>query len=178
MPFTEAIKREAKQRSNFQCAACRQPFVEVHHLIPQSEGGPDSLENACPLCARCHDLAGGNPDKRKQLREIRDFQWESNAKWQPSADTLAFHQKLDAIHSQLTASKSDQDRVLADIKSLMIAHNNLSNVAIAQVSSIPAFTAVTGLSLPRAPISDLSSYRIQDPSGRFIPPPLPDMLTD
>lgn len=148
MPFTESVKLEAKRRSNFQCAACRQPFVDVHHLIPQAEGGPDTLENACPLCGGCHNLFGGNPEKRKQLREMRDFQWELNAMKQQSPDTLALNQKLDTIQSQLAVSVSGQAQLLDVVKTLMIQHNNLSNVAISSASSWSGLTAATGIYIP------------------------------
>jgi hypothetical protein len=51
-------------------------FVEVHHIQPESEGGPDTLDNAAALCASCHDLFGGNPEKRKQIRQMRDDWWQ------------------------------------------------------------------------------------------------------
>jgi len=76
MPFSEKTKLDAKRRSAFRCCVCQHVFVEVHHIIPQEEGGPDSLDNAAPLCSRCHDLYGDNPRKRKQLREMRDYWWE------------------------------------------------------------------------------------------------------
>jgi hypothetical protein len=37
------------------------------------EGGPDSEENAAPLCPSCHEVYGGNPHKRKLIRESRDL---------------------------------------------------------------------------------------------------------
>jgi hypothetical protein len=76
MPFSERTKHIAKSRAAFRCCVCNKPFVEVHHLIPQSEGGSDELENAAPLCASCHDLYGGNPEKRKILTQMRDHWWE------------------------------------------------------------------------------------------------------
>lgn len=51
-------------------------MVEVHHIVPQAAGGSDTLDNAAPLCAGCHDVFGGNPEKRKQIREARDLWWE------------------------------------------------------------------------------------------------------
>jgi 5-methylcytosine-specific restriction endonuclease McrA len=30
------------------------PFLEVHHIIPLAEGGPDTVENAAALCPNCH----------------------------------------------------------------------------------------------------------------------------
>ena len=50
--------------------------------MPQAEGGDNSLENAAPLCALCHDLYGGNPEKRKALRQMRDYWWSHmQARW-------------------------------------------------------------------------------------------------
>jgi hypothetical protein len=148
MPFSEAVKLEAKRRSDFQCAACRNPFVEVHHLIPQAENGPDTIDNACPLCARCHDLCGANPEKRKQLREMRDFQWELNAKTRQSPDVVALNQTLDGIQAQLNASASGQAQLLDVVKTLLIQHNNSSNVAISNASSWSGLTAATGIYIP------------------------------
>ena len=29
--------------------------IEIHHKLPKSEGGTDTLENLIPLCLACHD---------------------------------------------------------------------------------------------------------------------------
>ena len=79
MGFNEKIKTLAKRRSAFRCCICRKPFVEVHHILPQAQGGNDDLDNAAPLCASCHDLFGGNPEKRKQIRQMRDHWWSQVA---------------------------------------------------------------------------------------------------
>lgn len=76
MAFTERTRLEAMQQSAFRCCVCHAAFVEVHHIVPQAAGGDDTLKNAAPLCARCHDLYGGNPDKRKQIRQMRDSWWQ------------------------------------------------------------------------------------------------------
>lgn len=75
MAFSEKIKTEAKRRAAFRCCICHKSFVEVHHIIPLAESGSDDLSNAAPLCARCHDLYGGNPEKRKAIRQMRDSWW-------------------------------------------------------------------------------------------------------
>ena len=77
MPFSESVKQEAKKRSNFKCCVCQRTFVEIHHILPQAEGGSDELNNAAPLCGGCHQVYGGNPDLRKQLREMRDHWWQT-----------------------------------------------------------------------------------------------------
>jgi hypothetical protein len=48
----------------------------VHHILPEASGGPDTEENAAPLCPSCHTDFGGNPEKRKTIREMRDFWYE------------------------------------------------------------------------------------------------------
>jgi len=76
MTFSEKVKLEAKRKSAFRCCICHRPFVEVHHIVPQAEGGPDTFSNAATLCSSCHDLYGGNPEKRKIIRQMRDHWWE------------------------------------------------------------------------------------------------------
>ena len=76
MRFSEKVKIEAKKQAGFRCVICQEPFVEVHHIIPQKEGGEDTINNAAPLCSRCHDLYGDNPSKRKQIRQMRDHWYE------------------------------------------------------------------------------------------------------
>ena len=72
MSFSEKTKREAKEKSNFKCVLCGSDIVEIHHIIPQEEGGPDTLDNAVALCASCHLIYGGNPLKREEIIEKRD----------------------------------------------------------------------------------------------------------
>jgi len=28
--------------------------IEIHHIVPESEGGTDDIDNALPLCFDCH----------------------------------------------------------------------------------------------------------------------------
>jgi Restriction endonuclease len=76
MAFSEKVKKEVRKRACFRCVVCHKPFVEIHHIIPQVDGGSDNMDNAVPLCAYCHDLIGSNPDKRKQIREMRNHWYE------------------------------------------------------------------------------------------------------
>ena len=76
MPFTQKIKDEAKWRSAYRCCVCHDVFVEVHHILPEADGGPSTIENAAPLCAKHHDLFGGNPEKRATIRAMRNAWWQ------------------------------------------------------------------------------------------------------
>lgn len=54
----------ALRRSKGMCDLCEKdapfqrkdgtPYLEVHHIVPLSEGGEDSWNNACSLCPNCH----------------------------------------------------------------------------------------------------------------------------
>ena len=59
-----AIHSYATQRSKGICESCDEaapfttkngrPYLEVHHLIPISKGGPDHPENVAAVCPNCH----------------------------------------------------------------------------------------------------------------------------
>lgn len=76
MAFSELVKLSVKRKAHFRCCICQAIGVEVHHILPQAEGGPDTEDNAAPLCPTCHDTYGANPQKRKFIRETRDFWYD------------------------------------------------------------------------------------------------------
>jgi hypothetical protein len=76
MPFSEQLKLQVRRKAHFKCCLCHALGVEIHHIIPQAEGGVDTEDNAAPLCPSCHDIYGANPEKRKFIRESRDFWYE------------------------------------------------------------------------------------------------------
>lgn len=72
--FKETLKLEVKRKAHFKCCICESfDFLHVHHITPQEKGGPETIDNAAPLCTRCHDLYGDNPKKKKWITEKRDF---------------------------------------------------------------------------------------------------------
>lgn len=52
--------------------------LEIHHIIPVSEGGDDKLENLIPLCPNCHRLAHkkiiSEEILRKKMKENKVFE--------------------------------------------------------------------------------------------------------
>jgi len=76
MAFTEMLKLQVKKKTHFQCCLCHTLGVEIHHIVPEAEDGPDTEDNAAPLCPSCHEIYGANPQKRKFIREARDFWYE------------------------------------------------------------------------------------------------------
>jgi hypothetical protein len=82
MPFSEALKMRVKRKANFTCCWCQKNIskVDIHHIIPQEDGGPDTEDNAAPLCGSCHTLLGANPTLRKEIKERRDHWYKQCAK--------------------------------------------------------------------------------------------------
>lgn len=76
MAFTEQQKLEIRRRAHFRCCLCHALGIEIHHIVPAAEGGPDTHDNGAALCPSCHEIYGANPTKRKFIREVRDFWYE------------------------------------------------------------------------------------------------------
>jgi len=108
MAFSETLKLKVKKRAHFQCCLCHALGVEVHHIVPESESGPDTDENAAPLCPSCHETYGANPDKRKFIREARDFWYELCLNRFPS-DAHQLQTISDALRK--VATKEDLERI-------------------------------------------------------------------
>ncbi|MFA6596979.1 MAG: HNH endonuclease [Ignavibacteriaceae bacterium] len=105
MAFSEKIKYDVKKRAHLSCCVCKSIGIEVHHIVPQSEGGSDDFDNASPLCPSCHETYGANPQKRKFIMESRDiwydicetrFRYDSDRIDQLQKDINILSEKLDA----------------------------------------------------------------------------------
>jgi len=116
MPFNEQIKLSVKKKSHFSCCLCHALYMEVHHIVPQAEGGADTEDNAAPLCPSCHETYGGNPEKRKFIREARDFWYEiCNRRFAGDSDRL--QQISEAVEK--SATKHDIDKVIEQVKDFL-----------------------------------------------------------
>ncbi|MEY2485491.1 MAG: hypothetical protein QOH39_1139 [Verrucomicrobiota bacterium] len=145
MPFSEATKLAAKRRAHFSCVVCHQAFVEVHHITPQADGGDDDLDNAAPLCASCHDLFGGNPDKRKQIRQMRDLWYELCETRFRDSPSAALAQDVDAIKEQ----QRDQGARLTAMKELLERYYARQMKEVAAASTAKQVSFVSGISIPQ-----------------------------
>jgi 5-methylcytosine-specific restriction endonuclease McrA len=79
-PRNNTLKNYVKRRSNYSCEMpnCNyqgfnkengETYIEVHHVIPLSESGEDSIYNTVALCPNCH-RALHYANNREELREI------------------------------------------------------------------------------------------------------------
>lgn len=118
MAFSEALKLKVKRKTHFTCCLCKGLGVEIHHIIPQEEKGPDTENNAAPLCPSCHEAYGANPQKRKFIRQARDLWYEICEKRYASDSD-----RIDEIKSLLENTVSYDD--LLDLKEELLSHIKL-----------------------------------------------------
>jgi hypothetical protein len=87
MPFPSKIKQDALLHSRRSCCLCGEyagRATDVHHIIQEADGGPDTLDNAAVLCLRCHGEVGhynprhpiGNKLSPDEVRKQRDLWWD------------------------------------------------------------------------------------------------------
>jgi hypothetical protein len=83
MPFSQEVKSQMFHLSDRHCCLCRKKCgvnIEAHHILPETEGGPCTLDNGIPLCVDCHAEVGhynvkhpkGNKFRAEELQATRD----------------------------------------------------------------------------------------------------------
>lgn len=119
MAFPPALKMKIKKLADFKCCVCYAVGgVDIHHIIPQAENGPDTADNAAPLCPSCHDRFGHNPNKRSYIKEVRNHWYE---KCKSNVDILSSH--LDAV------IKKNMDAALQKYLDALL-QNNIGRIAL------------------------------------------------
>jgi hypothetical protein len=150
MPFPDSVRKEAQRKAHFQCVACHRPFVEVHHIMPQSEGGPDTLDNAAPLCSGCHGIYGGNPDFRKQIKQMRD-NWYDVCERRFGPSGLEVAEKVNAMFETLQTMRAAQVKyqsALDQIKSALTFTLAGTASAVNEAETFEEILGATGASGP------------------------------
>lgn len=66
--------------------------IEVHHIIPRSQGGPNKEWNLITLCESCHreitEKKVTNIKLLKALKKKRDFRWKKALEWHLNREQL------------------------------------------------------------------------------------------
>ncbi len=130
MPFSESVKLQVKKKAHFQCCLCHTLGVEIHHIVAQAEGGEDTEDNAAPLCPSCHEAYGANPQKRKFVRETRDFWYEICAQRYAGDKEL-----LDRISARVESMASKQD--LEEAVNRLLGFNQVAAHALSEDDEEP-----------------------------------------
>ncbi len=80
------VARWVRARAAGRCELCgrpapftsrlEEPYLEIHHVVPLAEGGPDTVDNTAALCPNCHRELHSRRharEKREELvRNLRD----------------------------------------------------------------------------------------------------------
>ncbi len=84
MAFPLSVRLEALVQCQRHCCLCHQrkhTRIQCHHIVPEADGGPDTLDNCLPLCPDCHAEVmafnprhpfGGTPYHPEELKRRRD----------------------------------------------------------------------------------------------------------
>lgn len=64
------------------CCICgwNDTVIDLHHIVPKSQGGSDDNSNLTPLCPNCHRKAHNNllkPESMLSLQDLFGDQWKS-----------------------------------------------------------------------------------------------------
>jgi hypothetical protein len=153
MDFPESVKKQAREKARYACVWCqrREYFLEVHHIVPQDEGGPSTLDNAAPVCPQCHTHIGPNRDLRKQLRERRDWWWhECEGQTVPAFSVGLFEQtnKLYEKVQSMEALGQRTEGTLKELKGLLLDAEERRRAAISAAPSARAIAQASTGTLP------------------------------
>jgi len=156
MAFPEGMKREVRVRAHFRCCKCEQGPIEVHHIVLESEGGPDTIDNAAPLCPSCHRWFGDNPVLRKAITEMRDA-WYERCRAKDEAGIIKMAEINEALLKQegrigkkldesVESLQAEIERLRADLGSLKEARGIAGNAKLkARVQGLETrATAISG----------------------------------
>lgn len=134
-----------KKMAAFQCCRCREIGIDIHHIIPQADGGSDDIENAAPLCQNCHSRFGANPEKRKEIRQMRDW-WYEVVKEKYHGDQGQLEKFNETILNIQRAQEGNQAEL-----------SKLRNDLIEEVKAIRRFQEREAEKLDHVPIANLPS---------------------
>jgi hypothetical protein len=150
---------------------CQKPLVEVHHIHPEKHGGPNTIENAAPLCAGCHSDYGGNPDHRNQIREMRDDWWRRCAEAKYITVDSGLAQTIDSLYTAVLQGQKRQDEMLAEVKTLVTEQINAALQQVASsstVSGVLSATAALASGLPSRPAAMCQPVQVRRATLLFL----------
>lgn len=68
--LTNARRKAIYKRDGYRCALCdSETGLQIHHVVPRSQGGTDYAQNLITLCWKCHAVAHGT-----RMPGYEDFQ--------------------------------------------------------------------------------------------------------
>ena len=174
MSFSEKIKLEVKQRANFRCCRCQNIGVQVHHIVPQKDGGSDDIDNAAPLCPTCHDYFGGNPDKRKEIIQMRDWWFQKAVQMFYQTPKLP---ELEQKIGELVLATQENTGQLANLQSALKDYNNEIIDTMTLPNSGTIASGIVNSTFPALKVSAHENVKVTDESWAVATAP-PETIDD
>ena len=140
MPFSESIKIEVKKRAAFRCCRCQNIGIDVHHIVPEKDGGTSDISNAAPLCQNCHDQFGDNPQKQKEIKQMRDWWYETCVHIYGKKDSSDL-EVLNQINTKLEHIRAGQQEI-GELKKIL---SDYSSRLIESITPATAATLASGI---------------------------------
>jgi len=146
MAFSEKIKEEVLKKSAFQCCVCQATMleVEVHHITPQKNGGSDNIDNAAPLCPNCHSIYGNDPNKRKRIRQKRDW-WYGRIENSSYPSDTQNPVILQNIYSAISGQRSDINELKDNLKTFAASAIDNMDPILTSISTNAVGSAISAL---------------------------------
>lgn len=157
--FTEKTKLEVKKKAMFQCCRCHETGIDVHHIIPQKDGGSDDISNAAPLCQNCHDRFGDNPQKRKEITQMRDNWYEVIERMYSNKADVLFP-LIEKVNTTLETVQIGQTKNENNIEDMKVMLKEMSAKAIDNMTAGTA--TLMASNTVKASLASLSNTRIED----------------
>lgn len=100
------MRFEALRRDGYRCVECGAPahdkILDVHHVIPRSEGGSNEMDNLRTLCNECHRKA--HMAKEEELVEDAEVNIETNTR-SPREEIFALKELIHRLRSTADSRK-------------------------------------------------------------------------
>jgi hypothetical protein len=158
MSFSPALKDQVRKMAAFRCCRCHEIGIDIHHIVPQAKGGSDDIDNAAPLCQNCHDRFGANPEKRKEIRQMRDF-WYDVVKEKYHGDQSGverLNETLLKFQAQIQESnQAEMEKLRSEVIEAVNVIRGLQQQAAEQLKYVPV------VDLPRQANTVVGSSNIQ-----------------
>jgi len=124
MANSNDFAKAVKERDEYHCIKCgyqpsQKSRLHAHHIIPDSLGGEDRLENGATLCATCHKFA---PDYNTVIRnDAYEKAFEMfNRTWNPPAIDLFWFGQMASEREIVESSQFRKDTLPHQLPNLAL----------------------------------------------------------
>src|SRR5689334_6065332 len=102
------------------CCLCHKQAgsrMQIHHIIPRSQGGDDSEENGIPLCLDCHAEVHTYDPKMGMGRKIRASELcKHKEQWFATAARPPWYQETVTLDADVTQQDESAAKLLPEIE--------------------------------------------------------------